>query len=42
MQTDVNKVLWAQEIPQNVRVSGHVYDVGTGLVTTVVNAKSRK
>lgn len=42
MQTDVNKVLWAQEIPQNVRVSGHVYDVGTGLVTTVVDAKSRK
>ena len=42
MQTDVHRVLWAEEIPQNVRVSGHVYDVGTGLVTTVVNAKSRK
>jgi carbonic anhydrase len=40
--TDVNRVLWAQEIPQNVRVSGHVYDVGTGLVTTVTEAKARK
>jgi len=27
-------VLWAQEIPQNDRVSGHVYDLGSGLVTT--------
>jgi hypothetical protein len=42
VQTDVNRVLWAEEIPQNVRVSGHVYDVGTGLVTTVIDAKSRK
>jgi carbonic anhydrase len=40
--TDVNRVLWAEEIPQNVRVSGHVYDVGTGLVTTVVDARARK
>jgi carbonic anhydrase len=42
VQTDVERVLWAQEIPQNVRVSGHVYDVDTGLVTTVVDAKGRK
>jgi carbonic anhydrase len=35
-------VLWAEEIPQNVRVSGHVYDVDTGLVTTIVEAKGRK
>ena len=42
VRTDVERVLWAEEIPQNVRVSGHVYDVGTGLVTTIVNAKSRK
>jgi len=42
VQTDVNRVLWAEEVPQNVRVSGHVYDVGTGLVTTVVDAKARK
>ncbi len=42
VQTDVNRVLWAAEIPQNVHVSGHVYDVGTGLVTTVVDARGRK
>lgn len=42
VQTDVNRVLWAEENSQNVRVSGHVYDVGTGLVTTVVNARARK
>jgi carbonic anhydrase len=42
VRTDVNRVLWAEEIPQNVRVSGHVYDISTGLVTTVVNAKSKK
>jgi len=42
VQTDVNRVLWATEIPQHVHVSGHVYDVHTGLVTTVVDAKSRK
>jgi hypothetical protein len=33
---------WAQEIPSEVRVPGHVYDVRTGLVSTVVDAKSRK
>jgi carbonic anhydrase len=42
VQTDVNRILWAAEIPQNVRVSGHVYDVGTGLVTTIVDAKGRQ
>jgi carbonic anhydrase len=41
VQTDVQRVLWAREIPADVRVSGHVYDVGTGLVTTVVDAKAR-
>jgi carbonic anhydrase len=40
--TDVNRVLWAEEIPQNVHASGHVYDVSTGLVTTIVDAKARK
>jgi len=35
-------VLWAEEVPQNVRVSGHVYDVDTWVVTTIVDAKSRK
>jgi carbonic anhydrase len=42
VRTDVERVLWAQEIPSQIRVSGHVYDVKTGLVTTVVDAKSRK
>ena len=40
--TDVNRVLWAEDIPQNVHVSGQVYDVATGLVTTIVDARSRK
>ena len=40
--TDVNRVLWAEEIPQNVRVSGHVYDLDTGLVTTIVDARSKE
>jgi carbonic anhydrase len=42
VRTDVERVLWAQEVPEQVRVSGHVYDVKTGLVSTVVDAKSRK
>jgi carbonic anhydrase len=42
VRTDVERVLWAQEVPEQVRVSGHVYDVNTGLVSTVVDAKSRK
>lgn len=29
-------------VPMDVRASGHVYDVGTGLVTTIVDAKSKK
>lgn len=42
VRTDVERVLWPQEIPSQVRVSGHVYDVKTGVVSTVVDAKSRK
>ena len=42
VRTDVERVLWAEEIPQDVHVSGHVYDLDTGLVTTIVDAKSRK
>lgn len=41
VRTDVQRVLWAEEIPADVHVSGHVYDLETGLVTTVVDAKSR-
>lgn len=42
VRTDVERVLWAQAIPDQVTVSGHVYDVNTGLLTTVVEAKARK
>jgi carbonic anhydrase len=42
VRTDVDRVLWADEIPPTVRVSGHVYDVATGQVTTVVDATSKK
>jgi len=42
VRTDVDRVLWAREIPPDIRVSGHVYDVTTGVVTTIVDAKSRK
>jgi carbonic anhydrase len=42
VQTDVNRVLWAAEVPQRVHVSGHVYDVATGLLTTIVDARARK
>jgi carbonic anhydrase len=42
VRTDVERVLWADEISSNVLVSGHVYDVKTGVVTTVVDAKSKK
>jgi carbonic anhydrase len=42
VRTDVDRVLWAREIPSDVQVSGHVYDVKTGVVTTVVDARPRK
>ena len=42
VRTDVERVLWAEEIQPDVLVSGHVYDVETGLVTTVVAAKGKK
>jgi carbonic anhydrase len=42
VRTDVERVLWAQEVPSQVLVSGHVYDVGTGVVSTVVDAKAKK
>jgi carbonic anhydrase len=40
--TDVHRVLRAPEIPPHVQVSGHVYDVETGLVTTIVDAKGSR
>jgi carbonic anhydrase len=41
VRTDVERVLWADEIPPKFLVSGHVYDVDTGLVTTIVDATSK-
>jgi carbonic anhydrase len=41
VRTDVQRVLWADEVSPDVFVSGHVYDVRTGLVTTVVDARSK-
>lgn len=42
VRTDVQRLLWAHEITSKVRVSGHVYDIATGLVTTIVDARSRE
>ena len=42
VRTDVDRVLWAREIPPHVQVSGHVYDVRTGVITTVVDAKASR
>lgn len=41
VRTDVERVLWADPIPPDVLVSGHVYDIRTGLVTTIVDAKKK-
>jgi carbonic anhydrase len=38
VRADVERVLQAPEIPDAVRVSGHVYDVDTGRVTTVADS----
>ncbi|HEY1969875.1 MAG TPA: hypothetical protein VGH89_18115 [Pseudonocardia sp.] len=35
--TDVHRVRWSPEVPDQVTVSGHVYDVETGLITTVID-----
>jgi carbonic anhydrase len=42
VRTDVKRVLWADQIPPDVLVSGHVYDIETGRMTTVVDARSKK
>ena len=39
--SDVDRLRFAQAISPRVSVSGHVYDVATGLVETVVHAASR-
>lgn len=40
IQSDIDKLLASPMVPERVMVSGHVYDVETGLVTTVVPAGS--
>jgi carbonic anhydrase len=41
VRTDVDRVLWSDQIPPDVLVSGHVYDVETGIVTTIVDAQKK-
>jgi carbonic anhydrase len=37
VSTDVHRVRWSTKVPHHVTVSGHVYDVETGLITTVID-----
>ena len=41
VKADVERLLTSPSIPSVVSVSGHVYDIATGRVTTVVDAQSR-
>jgi hypothetical protein len=41
VRADVDRLLAAPQISPHTRVSGHVYDVETGLITTVVDSTSR-
>jgi carbonic anhydrase len=41
VKTDVERLLAAPLLPSGLSVSGHVYDVETGRVTTVVDARNR-
>lgn len=36
VRTDVKRLGWAAGVPAEVQISGHVYDLATGLLTTVV------
>jgi len=40
-KADVERLLASPSIPSTVSVSGHVYDIATGRVTTTVDAQSR-
>jgi carbonic anhydrase len=39
VSADVARLLTAPSLPSKVRVSGHVYDIATGHVTTVADAR---
>jgi carbonic anhydrase len=41
VKADVERLLASPSIPSMVSVSGHVYDIATGRVTTTVDAQSR-
>ncbi len=41
VKADVQRLLESAELPANVAVSGHVYDVETGLLSTVVDVTFR-
>jgi len=41
VKADVERLLASPSIPPTVSVSGHVYDIATGRVTTTVDAQSR-
>ncbi len=41
VKTDVERLLGSPLIPPAVSVSGHVYDIATGRVTTTVDTRSR-
>jgi carbonic anhydrase len=41
VKADVDRLLASPSIPSIVSVSGHVYDIATGRVTTTVDAQSR-
>jgi carbonic anhydrase len=40
VKADVERLLSSPRFPRQMRVSGHVYDVDTGRVTTVVDARN--
>ena len=37
VRTDVDRLLSSPKVPPQISVSGHVYDLQTGLVTTIVD-----
>jgi carbonic anhydrase len=39
VRADVDRLLQASQIPAAVKISGHVYDVNTGLLDTIVDVK---
>jgi carbonic anhydrase len=38
VRTDVARVVDASQLSSRIAVSGHVYDIATGLVTTIIPA----